>query len=348
MSVERCLLCLRVPLETLLGYSQKLYDNEEMAQKVAEKAAKLLRSAYLKSPADMCGKSPRGLMAGALYVAGFLEGVRKIQDNVSQVVGVTTATLRTRYYALMELLDLEIEIESVPIYRNKQVKSLEELLEQKKELLREKKEILRQKKEATKNMNAKELYDVLTKNWSPAKIETLELLIKHGPLTITQIGTLRNVKPLHLTDGFVVMYDNGLIGFDPPNPSLKREEDITLFSYLKRKNILQNTKLFSKISVDEFNAFKKYLDEVKILKKRLKSERRSKAKLRIESCGAEDCEHNQKSRCHAPKISLIKISVSFKGQPIVICRCLEYDHPKNKRVRNDVDTLDKKLKEVKS
>ena len=177
-------------------------------------------------------------------------------------------------------------------------------------------------------MNAKELYDVLTAKWSPAKIETLELLIEHGPLTITQIGALRNIKPIHLANGFAVMYDNGLIGFDPPNPS-RRREDITLSSYLMRKNIIQNTKLFSKISIHEFNAFKKHSDEVKTHKKRLKDERRSKANLNVE-CWADDCEQNRNSRCYAPKISLIKINVSFKGKPIIICRCLDYDHPINR------------------
>ena len=167
-------------------------------------------------------------------------------------------------------------------------------------------------------MNAKELYDILAKRLpAPAKIETLGLLIKHGPLTITQIGALRNIKSIHLIQGFIVMYHQGLIGFDPPNSSL-------------RTRTHQNTKLFSKISIDEFNAFKKYSDEVKKHKKNLKAERRSKAIRKIESCWVEDCEHNQNKLCYAATISLIKINVSFEGKPIIICRCLEYDHPMNR------------------
>jgi len=181
-------------------------------------------------------------------------------------------------------------------------------------------------------MNAKELNDILTRNWSPARIETLELLIKHGSLTIAQIGNLRNRKPIHLTNNLELMYEKGLIEFEP-HPTLKIRGDISISSYLKRKNILQNTKLFSKISIDEFNAFKKYSDEVKTQKKRLKAERRSKANLGIESCWATDCEHNMNNLCCAPTISLIKVSVSFKGKPIVICRCLEYDHPNNKHIK---------------
>ncbi len=143
MSVEKCLLCLRVPLETLLGHSRKLYDNEEMAKKVANKAAKLLRSAYLKSPADMCGKSPTGLMAGALYLAGIIEGEWKTQDNISQVVGVTLTTIRNRYTHLIDLLDLEME--SFPTYGTKHVKTR---TKQAKSLI----ETRRQNREAAKNV----------------------------------------------------------------------------------------------------------------------------------------------------------------------------------------------------
>ncbi len=176
-------------------------------------------------------------------------------------------------------------------------------------------------------MNAKKLYEVLIANWSPAKIETLELLIKHGPLTIVQIGTLRNRKPIHLTDSFGVMYKNGLIGFDP-DPTLKIIGDLHISSYLKRKNIIQNTKILSKISLEEFNAFKKYSDEAKkqkkIKRKKIKASRYIQSSAKYIQCWAQDCENNEKSTCNAIPISLIKISVSFKGKPIIIVRCLGY------------------------
>ena len=62
-------------------------------------------------------------------------------------------------------------------------------------------------------------------NWlrvSFAKTETLELLMEHGSLSILQLGALRNVKPVNLTEGLGDMYDKGLIDFNPPIPKTRR------------------------------------------------------------------------------------------------------------------------------
>ncbi|EMA54522.1 transcription initiation factor IIB [Halococcus salifodinae] len=49
------------------------------------------------------GKSPVGLAGAALYAAGILTNNRLTQDEVSEVVGVSTVTIRNRYQELLEV-----------------------------------------------------------------------------------------------------------------------------------------------------------------------------------------------------------------------------------------------------
>ncbi len=59
------------------------------------------------------GKGPTGIAAAALYIAAVLEGERRTQRDIADVVGVTEVTIRNRYKDLIEKLGIEQEIERI-------------------------------------------------------------------------------------------------------------------------------------------------------------------------------------------------------------------------------------------
>lgn len=107
MKEYECLLCLRIPYAQILEHAMKLYDEEEVAAKIAEEAAKILKKGYLLDPPELCGKSPRALMGGALYLAGRQNKLKVPQKWVAAVVGVTEVTIRKRYLHLANLMGLK-------------------------------------------------------------------------------------------------------------------------------------------------------------------------------------------------------------------------------------------------
>jgi transcription initiation factor TFIIB len=54
-------------------------------------------------------RTPAGLMAAALYIASILEGERRTQQAIGQVIGVSAATIQTRYRELVHRLDIRSE-----------------------------------------------------------------------------------------------------------------------------------------------------------------------------------------------------------------------------------------------
>jgi len=60
----------------------------------------------------LSGKGPTGIAAASLYVAAVLEGEKRTQREVADIVGVTEVTIRNRYKELIQNLGLEDEVES--------------------------------------------------------------------------------------------------------------------------------------------------------------------------------------------------------------------------------------------
>ena len=54
-------------------------------------------------------KTPASLMAAALYIASILEGERRTQQVIGQVIGVSASTIRTRYRELVYRLNIQSE-----------------------------------------------------------------------------------------------------------------------------------------------------------------------------------------------------------------------------------------------
>ncbi|ASJ00384.1 transcription initiation factor IIB [Thermococcus gorgonarius] len=87
-------------------YVNKFADELGLSEKVRKRAIELLEEAYNRGLTS--GKSPAGLVAAALYIAGLMEGERRTQREVAEVARVTEVTVRNRYKELVEKLNLKV------------------------------------------------------------------------------------------------------------------------------------------------------------------------------------------------------------------------------------------------
>ena len=80
-----------------------------MIDRVAERAAKLILSAYEKDRIALCGKKPSSLMASAIYLSGRMEKEINItQGKIAEELKISEPTIRLRAKQLNKILDLEI------------------------------------------------------------------------------------------------------------------------------------------------------------------------------------------------------------------------------------------------
>ncbi len=108
---RECLLCLRIPLESIRITVETLltHVDDAVIDRVAERAAKLIASAYEKDRIALCGKKPSGLMAAAIYLSGRMEeGINLSQGTVAWALKLTTPTISTRAHQINDLLGLGI------------------------------------------------------------------------------------------------------------------------------------------------------------------------------------------------------------------------------------------------
>ncbi|MEM0249200.1 MAG: transcription initiation factor IIB family protein, partial [Desulfurococcaceae archaeon] len=64
--------------------------------------------ANLKEGLTISGKSPAGLAAAAVYLAGILANHRRNQLEVGSVIGQTDVAVRNSYDVLVRSLDIEV------------------------------------------------------------------------------------------------------------------------------------------------------------------------------------------------------------------------------------------------
>lgn len=81
----------------------------KLSDKIQMRAIRILKQA--KDKDVISGKGPTGCAAAAIYIASVLEGERKTQREVADVVGVTEVTIRNRYKEIAEALEIEDEVE---------------------------------------------------------------------------------------------------------------------------------------------------------------------------------------------------------------------------------------------
>ena len=84
---------------SLLGLSEKVQVN----------AVKILNEAGTFDVTS--GKGPIGVAAAALYIAAVLNGEKKTQREVADIIGVTEVTIRNRYKEMVESLGIKDQVE---------------------------------------------------------------------------------------------------------------------------------------------------------------------------------------------------------------------------------------------
>ncbi len=80
-----------------------------LSGKVQARAREILKEALDED--IVSGKGPTGIAAAALYIAAVLEGEKRTQRDIADIVGVTEVTIRNRYKDLVEKLGIEEEVE---------------------------------------------------------------------------------------------------------------------------------------------------------------------------------------------------------------------------------------------
>ncbi|MEM3227516.1 MAG: transcription initiation factor IIB [Candidatus Micrarchaeaceae archaeon] len=99
---------LKIPLTDPISYVPRYINALKLSGEAQEKSVKLLREAMRKGLVS--GRSPTGVSAAAVYIAGALAGERRTQKEVAEVAGVTEVTIRNRYRELKEQLNIDVNL----------------------------------------------------------------------------------------------------------------------------------------------------------------------------------------------------------------------------------------------
>ncbi|MFB6245756.1 MAG: transcription initiation factor IIB family protein [Candidatus Nanohaloarchaea archaeon] len=92
-------------------YVPRFAGKLQLSGEVQARARQILQEA--REQDLLSGKGPTGLAAAALYIAAVLEGEKRTQREVADVVGVTEVTIRNRYKELAEKLGLQEDLEKM-------------------------------------------------------------------------------------------------------------------------------------------------------------------------------------------------------------------------------------------
>jgi len=99
---------LKIPLTDPIAYVPRYVNSLKLSSEAQEKAVQLLKEAMKKGLVS--GRSPTGVSAAAVYIAGALVGERRTQKEVADVAGVTEVTIRNRYRELKEQLNIDVNL----------------------------------------------------------------------------------------------------------------------------------------------------------------------------------------------------------------------------------------------
>ncbi len=99
---------LKVPLSDPISYVPRYVNALKLSGEAQEKSIQLLKEAMRNGLVS--GRSPTGVSAAAVYIAGALAGERRTQKEVADVAGVTEVTIRNRYRELKEQLKIDVNL----------------------------------------------------------------------------------------------------------------------------------------------------------------------------------------------------------------------------------------------
>jgi transcription initiation factor TFIIB len=103
---------LTMPVADAARNVNRIASRVGLSEKVARKAIEIVRITEEKEIS--AGKSPMGLAAASLYLAGVIEGEVKTQKEIAEAAGVTEVTVRNRYKGLRADLGKQLGLESEP------------------------------------------------------------------------------------------------------------------------------------------------------------------------------------------------------------------------------------------
>lgn len=78
---KRCLLCVRIPFETIIETTLKLYKDPKTAYEIAEECSNIIKEIYTKKPYYLCGRKPSGLLAGLIYYVMVKKFTRQLKTE---------------------------------------------------------------------------------------------------------------------------------------------------------------------------------------------------------------------------------------------------------------------------
>jgi len=109
-STREGLLSLRTPPKKIRKAVKVLLPaGHDAVDRVFERAANLIATAYEKDRTVFFGRKPSGIMASAIYLASRMEeGVNISQVKIAKALGITVVTLRTGARQIKELLGLNV------------------------------------------------------------------------------------------------------------------------------------------------------------------------------------------------------------------------------------------------
>ena len=97
---------LTMPVADAARNVNRIASSVGLSERVARKAIEIVRITEEKEIS--AGKSPMGLAAASLYLAGVIEGEIKTQKEIAEAAGVTEVTVRNRYKGLRADLGKEL------------------------------------------------------------------------------------------------------------------------------------------------------------------------------------------------------------------------------------------------
>ena len=103
---------LTMPVADAARNVNRIASRVGLSERVARKAIDIVRITEEKEIS--AGKSPMGLAAASLYLAGVIEGELKTQKEIAEAAGVTEVTVRNRYKGLRADLGQQLGLEAEP------------------------------------------------------------------------------------------------------------------------------------------------------------------------------------------------------------------------------------------
>lgn len=100
---------LRIVPSSAEAYIPRFASLLQLKESTEVKAVEILKKCMKKE--IISGKGPCGCAAAAIYIASVLNGERRTQREIADIVGVTEVTIRNRYKEIVQALGIEEEVE---------------------------------------------------------------------------------------------------------------------------------------------------------------------------------------------------------------------------------------------